>query len=68
LYAYSFALHPEKLQPSGEFNASMINDISLFVTLNPREDTTYEHEIVVYSVYYNIFRVMSGSGAMVFAY
>lgn len=67
VYAYSFALHPEKLQPSGVFNASMINDIHLFVTLNPRQNTSYEHEVVVYSIYYNIFRVMSGSGAMVFA-
>jgi len=67
VYAYSFALHPEKLQPSGVFNASMINSINLFVTLNPRLNSNYEHEIVVYSIYYNIFRVMSGSGSMVFA-
>jgi len=67
VYVYSFSIAPEKIQPSGVFNASMINDINLFVTLHPRQDSNYEHEIVVYSLYYNIFRVMSGSGAMVFA-
>jgi len=48
----------------------------MYVTMNPFPDTTYgfvdgsantEYTITVYSVYYNIFRVMSGHGAMVFA-
>jgi len=65
---YSFALTPEKHQPSGAFNASMIDRIQLYVTNEERENNGYEYEYIVYSVHYNIFRVMSGMGAMVFAY
>lgn len=68
IYVYSFALHPEKAQPSGSFNASTINKIQMYVTTNPpSSDGTYEYEFVFYALYYNIFRVMSGSGGMVFA-
>lgn len=63
IYSYSFALFPEKVQPSGSFNASMINKVQMYLTLT---DTTTEYDTFVYSVYYNIFRLISGSGAMVF--
>lgn len=66
IHCYSFALHPEKTQPSGSFNASTINKIQLYVTTNPTLGN-YEYDFIVYAVYYNIFRVMSGSGGMVFA-
>ena len=65
IYSYSFALYPEKLQPSGSFNASMIRKIQLYVTTEAYPDIS-EYEVVIYSVYYNVFRVMSGSGGMVF--
>lgn len=65
IYSYSFALYPEKLQPSGSFNASMINKIQLYITTNPTSDGS-DYEISVYSLYYNIFRVIGGSGGMVF--
>jgi Major capsid protein N-terminus/Large eukaryotic DNA virus major capsid protein len=63
VYCYSFALYPEKVQPSGSFNATMINKTQLYVTLT---DSDKYYDAFVYSIYYNIFRVMSGSGAMVF--
>lgn len=66
IYVYSFALYPEKPQPSGTFNASTINKIQMYVTTNPVLGD-YEYEFIFYSVYYNVFRVMSGSGGMVFA-
>jgi len=65
IYSYSFALHPEKIQPSGQFNASMINKIQLYLTTNALPEE--EYEVIVYSLYYNVFRVMGGSGNMVFA-
>lgn len=65
IYAYSFAIYPEKVQPSGTFNASMIQKIQLYVTTE-RYDDAEEFEAVIYTVYYNIFRVMGGSGGMVF--
>lgn len=66
IYVYSFALYPEKPQPSGTFNASTINKIQMYVTTNPVLGN-YEYEFIFYAVYYNVFRVMSGSGGMVFA-
>lgn len=62
IYCYSFALHPEKWQPSGSFNASMINRIQLYVSTN---DPQQEYTFTIYSLYYNIFHVVSGSGGMV---
>lgn len=64
IYCYSFAIHPEKIQPSGSFNASMINKVQILATLT---DNNTKYNMYVYSVYYNIFRVISGSGQMVFA-
>ena len=65
IHAYSFALHPEKIQPSGSFNASTINKIQLYVVT--KTSPSYTYDFIIYSLYYNIFRVMSGSGGMVFA-
>lgn len=76
IYCYSFALYPEEIQPSGTFNASTINKTQLYVTVNPYSTSKIpyvngpnrsEYTITVYSVYYNIFRVMGGHGSMVFA-
>jgi len=67
VYVYSFALYPEKIQPSGTFNASTVNKIQFYLTTNPSIVENYNYDIVIYSLYYNIFRVMSGSGGMVFA-
>jgi len=63
IYSYSFSLFPEKIQPSGSFNATMINKVQLYLTLT---DSTTQYDTFIYSVYYNIFRVISGSAAMVF--
>ena len=64
---YSFALYPEKTEPSGSFNASIINKIQMYVTTNPPDDPSYSYEFIFYVPYYNVFRVMVGSGAMVFS-
>lgn len=66
IYSYSFALYPEKIQPTGTFNASMISKINLALNTKSYQDfDTYD--AIVFSTYYNIFRVMAGSGGMVFA-
>jgi len=76
IYSFSFALYPEKTEPSGSYNASVIDKSQLYLTLNKYSATTNpsingpdqtEYTVIVYSIYYNIFRVMSGTGAMVFA-
>lgn len=70
IYVYSFALKPEDNQPSGAFNASMMNRIQMYITNEDFETgaAAYDYEYVVYSVYYNVFRCMSGMGSMVFTY
>lgn len=76
IYVYSFSLYPEKTEPSGSFNASTINKIQLLVTTNQYSEplisyingpSSTEYTVIVYSVYYNIFRVMGGHCSMVFA-
>lgn len=65
--AYSFSIYPEKWQPSGSFNASTVNSIQLYVTTENDAAFSLEYDVVVYSVYYNVFRIMGGQGGMVFA-
>lgn len=67
VYMYSFSINPEKSQPSGAFNASMISKIQLYLTMNAPASSNVEYDVVAYATYYNIFRVMAGTGAMVFA-
>jgi hypothetical protein len=76
IYIYSFSLTPETTEPSGSYNASTINKTQLFLTVNPYSSTkvpyingpsSSEYTVIVYAIYYNIFRVMSGTGGMVFA-
>jgi hypothetical protein len=64
IYPYAFSVLPEKTVPSGFFNASMVSKIQLYVTMN---DINEEYEVVVYSLYWNVFRIMGGQGSMVFA-
>lgn len=66
VHTYSFALYPEKNNPSGTYNGSMINKQQLTLTLNKFADVD-EFDISIYAVYYNVFRVMAGHGSMVFA-
>lgn len=64
VYAYSFAIFPEKHQPSGSFNASMVNKVQMYATTT---DASLEVDFTIFGLYYNIFRVMGGRGDMVFA-
>jgi hypothetical protein len=66
IYVYSFSIFPEKMQPSGSFNASSINKIQMYHTTKIPTNS-YNYNVIIFSKYYNVFRVMSGSGAMVFA-
>ena len=66
---YSFSLYPELLNPSGSANFSKIDDSYLILNLkdniyNNIIETNGSLSISVYSVSYNILRIMSGlSGA-----
>ena len=66
IHTYSFAIYPEKVNPSGSYNASIINKQQLTFTLNSYSGIN-SFDASVYALYYNIFRVMAGHGSMVFA-
>ena len=63
---YSFALKPEEHQPSGTLNMSRIDtatlDLSYLSGVN--QDS---HSISIYSVNYNVLRILSGMGGIAYS-
>ena len=57
---YSFALKPEDHQPSGTCNFSRIDNATLNVTVVDKEELDADSNINIYTVNYNVLRVMSG--------
>ena len=61
IYCYSFALNPEDHQPSGSCNFTQMDN----ATMNFVSNVT-GCNLTVWAVNYNIFRVMSGIGALAY--
>ena len=59
---YSFALNPADHQPSGTCNFSRIDNAVLNLTFTSNTPS----KLVIYTVNYNIFRVMSGMGGLAY--
>jgi len=57
---YSFALKPEDHQPSGTCNFSRIDNATLNVTMLDKNDLDDDSNLNIYTVNYNVLRVMSG--------
>lgn len=64
IYVYSFAVNPEKYQPSGTANFSQIDTVDLRLTFKTTLPAT---SVRVYGVSYNILRVENGMGGLIFA-
>jgi hypothetical protein len=64
IYVYSFAMAPEKHQPSGTANFSMLNTVDLRLTYDV---TIPDSNIRVYGVNYNVLRIQSGMGGLLYA-
>jgi hypothetical protein len=65
---YSFALKPEEHQPSGTCNFSRIDSANLNLTLTPATVAGGRSaEIRVYAINYNVLRIMSGMGGLMWA-
>ncbi len=65
---YSFSLKPEDHQPSGSCNFSRIDNATLHLVLsNNTVAGTATAKVRVYSVNYNVFRLMSGMGGIAYA-
>jgi len=70
---YSFALKPEEHQPSGTCNFSRIDNATLSVALtdktvkNPVTNITRSASVRIYSINYNVLRIMSGMGGLAYS-
>jgi hypothetical protein len=74
--SYSFALKPSEHQPSGTANFSRIDTTDLFLNFSQvdstgrdrfRENLDPETKCVVYTVNYNVLRIMSGMGGLAYS-
>jgi hypothetical protein len=61
VYVYSFALEPEKHQPSGSINMSRIEGVNLLMNLSTG---TSPVRVYPYAVNYNVLRITSGMGGV----
>tara|TARA_B100001123_G_scaffold309111_1_gene345477 strand:- start:317 stop:1624 length:1308 start_codon:yes stop_codon:yes gene_type:complete len=69
VYIYSFALEPEQYQPTGAFNFSQATKIQLNMLLEKSiDDDNYSksRSVTIYAVSYNVLRIMSGFGGILF--
>ena len=82
IYSYSFALNPNKHQPSGTCNFSRLDDANLNLVfdtktqaLNKNSATNpayyvgqiqQEREIKIYAMNYNILRIMGGTAGLAY--
>ena len=64
IYVYSFALEPEKLQPSGTCNFSRIDNASLY--LKSKQGSNLEGT-EVFAVNYNVLRIKNGMGGLAYS-
>ena len=64
IYTYSFALHPEKQEPSGALNFSLIDEA--FVQLK-MENNNVPFTLHVYAKNYNMLAITQGMGGLVFS-
>ena len=61
IYVYSFALEPEKHQPSGSINLSRIENCTLNMTLSTGTSSV---RVYPFGVNYNVLRITSGMGGL----
>lgn len=64
---YSFALKPEEHQPSGTCNFSRIDNATLNFSLKDNNNLGNNSIINIYTVNYNILRIMSGMGGLAYS-
>lgn len=67
IYAFSYALHPEEMQPSGTCNHSRVDSAYLVLSLNPSMlNTAPKGRLRVFAIGFNVFRVGQGMGGLAF--
>lgn len=63
---YSFALYPCLVEPSGTMNFSMINNAKLIIETSNVINSTNKCKIRIYGRAYNVLRIASGMGGLIF--
>jgi len=68
VYYYSFALHPERLQPSGACNFSRIDNANLFIKLVGDDTNGYMNnpQITLFAINYNVLQIASGMAGLAY--
>lgn len=64
IYSYNFAVAPEKHQPSGSANFSLLNTVDLRLTY---KSTVGDSSVRVYALSYNVLKIKSGMGGLLYA-
>ena len=64
IYSYSFALKPDEHQPSGTCNFSRIDNSVMLFNFNASMPRSH---LKVFSVNYNVLRIMSGMGGLAYS-
>jgi hypothetical protein len=67
VYVYSFALNPEKHQPSGTCNFSRIDNATLELDLKAPTNIDDVSTMEIYAHNYNVLRIMSGMGGLAYS-
>ncbi len=65
IYVYSFSLAPEASQPQGSCNASRLDSIVLAIEMNSSVNSV-PSGVTVYATNYNVLRIVSGLGGLLF--
>ncbi len=65
VYSYSFALHPEEVQPSGSCNFSRIDNCVLDLQYDLEQDQ--EYETIVLATNWNILRINNGMAGIAYS-
>jgi len=64
---YSFALNPEKHQPSGVANFTQIDNVRLRLQVSPKIDQFRTAKLRMYGINYNVLRIAIGISGLVFS-
>jgi hypothetical protein len=67
VYVYSFALNPEKHQPSGTCNFSRIDNATLELNLKEPTNVDDVNTMEIFAHGYNVLRIMSGMGGLAYS-
>ena len=64
---YSFALFPDKFQPSGSCNMSQLDNIQIRLRVSPQITPFYNAKFRGYALNYNVLRIVNGLSGIVFS-